>query len=89
MSLSRFVESLSLWRMGTIGGALLWFAVFYVAGGPGSLIEQSLNQVVIYCVFVVLFGTVALAIVLTELLRTALHSGSALNDRRHKLKKKL
>ncbi len=83
MSLSRFVESLSPWRKGTIGGAVLWFAVLYIAGGPRSLIEQSLNQGMIYCVLVLLLDTVALAVVLTELLRAALHSGSAWNDRRH------
>ena len=83
MSLSRFIESLSLWRKGTIGGALLWFAVLYVAGGPRSMLEKSLNQGVIYCVLVLLLGAIALAVVLTELLGTALHSGSAWNDRRH------
>jgi hypothetical protein len=83
VSLSRYAESLSRWRLWALALAFCWAALLAISGGPVALAEHALRRHVASAIAVQILGSGALAVVGTELLRGLAFTGGRWSERRH------
>ncbi len=83
MSLSRFVESLSVARLWALGTAIVWIVFVLMSGGPAILMKETAkwNFPVVIGLHVV--GSACAAALVVEVLRAIVPSGAGWSDAKH------
>lgn len=83
LSFSRYVESLTVWRGRALGAAMVWLACVFIAGGRVDLLNTMLEWGVVFAGLAQLVGSGLDAVLIAELVRVLLPSGTGWNDRKH------
>ena len=83
MSLSSFIETLSVRRRWAIALASVWAALLLFFGTPLSLAKMTLGWGITFAVVGQLIGSALSAVIVVELFRAALPTSSAWSDTKH------
>lgn len=83
LSLSRYIELLTLWRGRALSAAMIWLACVFIAGGRVDLAKMMLDWGLVFAVLMQVVGSGFDAVLIVELFRVLLPSGAGWDDRKH------